>query len=124
MTIVYSAAIKNTFAAAILAAIDAGSGAGRIQLRAGTTVIGNVPFADPAGTVSGGILTLDVDPVPEANAIAAGTIDNCQVQDSTGAIVFSGTVTVTGGGGDVTMGNTTVAINDPLRLNSLVYTAP
>lgn len=122
MAITHAASVKTTIANAILAAIDAGSGAGKVVLKAGATTIATLPLSDPAGTVASGVLTIDITPVPEdTSADATGTVTTFEIQDSTNAVVISGTVTITGGGGDLTMPNPAVTAGEPIELTSLVY---
>ena len=59
MAITYAAAVRTARLQAVLDAIDADAGAGKLVI--GTTgmgtVLATIPLADPAGTVSGDTLT-------------------------------------------------------------------
>lgn len=125
MALSHSSSLRNSFATAVHNAINAGSGPGKLILKAGATILGTIILNDPAGSVSGATLTIDVDPLPEDPAAdAAGTIDAFEFRDSDNNLVLSGTVTATGGGGDLTIATTSIPSGNPLRLDSFVYTAP
>ncbi len=58
-----------------------------------------------------------------AAAVAAGTIGYARIYDSAGATCHGqGTVTATGGGGDVTVDNTNVASGQTVTLNTFSIT--
>lgn len=109
---------KNAALNAVTAAIDAGAGPGTIKIYTGTspgpgsaatgTLLATVTLVDPSfGAASGGSATL-ADPAA-VTAVASGTAGYCRVQDSTGAVVMDGTVTATGGGGDLTLASTSIS---------------
>ena len=56
--------------------------------------------------------------------LAAGTAGYFRIKDSTNTTChFQGTVTLTGGGGDMTMDNTNIAIGQAITVNSFNLTA-
>jgi hypothetical protein len=58
-------------------------------------------------------------------AIATGTAAHFRVKDSTGATCHvQGTVTATGGGGDMTVDNTSIATAQTVTVNTFTLTAP
>lgn len=58
-------------------------------------------------------------------ADASGTIGHFEFVKSDGTTVtFRGTVTATGGGGDMTVDNTVVAANQPVKITSFTINAP
>lgn len=118
-------AIRNAMTDAIVDSLDAGSGAGTIAIRSGSrptapsdsatgTLLATVTCSDPAfGAASAGAASLS-DPA-SVLAVATGTATWFRAFDSTGAACFDGSVTATGGGGDLTLG--TVAITSGLAVD-------
>jgi hypothetical protein len=100
--------------------LDAGAGAGTIEIRSGTrpadpdttatgTLLATVTCIDPAfGAASVGSKTL-TDPAA-VSGVAAGTATWFRAKDSTGAAKFDGRVTATGGGGDLTLSTTSITV--------------
>lgn len=134
MTIHLAVAVRNTHSDAVNTAVNAGAGAGTIKIYSGSqpangdatatgTLLATVTLADPAfGSSSSGTIT-GTDPA-SVNAVATGTAGWFRVQDSTGANVFDGSVTATGGGGDMTLSSTSITSGGPVDITSLTYTTP
>src|SRR4051794_1666363 len=110
-----SATARNAACDAIVDLVDAGPGAGTLKIYSGTqpatadtaesgTLLATVALVDPAfgaastGTATGG------DPAA-VNPVASGNAGWFRVEDSTGANVYDGSVTATGGGGDLQLSN-------------------
>jgi hypothetical protein len=56
---------------------------------------------------------------------AAGTAGHYRIVDSAGTTCHEqGTVTATGGGGDLTLDNTSIAVSQTVTISSKTYTAP
>jgi hypothetical protein len=55
--------------------------------------------------------------------VATGSLDNFQLLDSSGTLLLSGTVTATGGGGDITVNNISVNSGQEVAITSLTYSA-
>jgi hypothetical protein len=111
MAAVYSAALKTARMQAVANAIDAGAGAGTIEIgTAGfAAVLAVLPMVEPCGTVSGDVLTFDFDPdISDSSADATGTAAVARIKDGGGNIVVSG-LTVGTAGTDIIL--TTTAIN-------------
>ncbi len=125
MALTHVAALRNTLADAVDAAINAGTTdtEGDIILKASSTEIVTIDFQDPAfGVASAGIITLAGVPL-NANAGDTGVVDNFEIRDRDNALVLSGTVTGTGGGGDIEMDNTSVTSGQNVEITSLTYAA-
>lgn len=61
----------------------------------------------------------------DASADATGTAAHFRIKDSTGTTVhMQGTVTATGGGGDLTVDNTSFAAGQQFTVNTFTLTAP
>ena len=134
MSIRLSTAARNAAADAVVDLIDAGAGAGTIKIYTGAqpatgndegsgTLLATVAFADPAfGAASTGVATA-TDPAA-VTASGTGTAASFVVEDSTGANVFNGTVTATGGGGDLQLSSTALAAGITVDVTSFTYTMP
>lgn len=57
-------------------------------------------------------------------AAAAGTAASFVVENNAGTNVFTGTVTATGGGGDLTLDNVSIASGQQVSISSFTYTQP
>lgn len=118
MTLTLSAAARSAMADTLVDLLDAGSGAGTIEIRSGSrpagpgttatgTLLATVTLIDPAfGSASSGVATM-ADP-NAVTAVADGTATWFRAKDSSGTAVFDGKVTATGGGGDLTLATTTI----------------
>ena len=73
-------------------------------------------------TSTGGVLTA-ADPA-SANPAASGTAGHFRLKQSGGTAVIDGTVTATGGGGDMQLGSTTITTGVPVDLGVPTITVP
>lgn len=134
MTLTLSTAIRNGLVDLLVDALDAGSGAGTIQIRSGTrpagpgttatgTLLATVTLVDPAfGAGSSGVATL-ADPSP-VTAVADGTATWFRALDSNNTAVFDGRVTATGGGGDLTLATTSITTGLSVDVTGGTVTQP
>lgn len=91
----------------------------------------SITLADPAfGNAGAGVAgRADAAGLPKSGtgtaAAGAGTAaTQFDVVDSADTVIWSGTVTATGGGGDVTLDNVSIAEGQTVNLTSLTYTQP
>jgi hypothetical protein len=113
---------------------DAGTAAGTIEIRSGTrpasaddlatgTLLATVTLVDPAfGTAADGSATL-TDP-PSVTGAADGTATWFRGLDSAGATVLDGSVTATGGGGDLELSTTTISVGLEVDVTGGTITMP
>lgn len=95
-----------------------------VQESAGPTDLIEFNLQDPAfGAAATGTITLAGTPI-STTASATGTADQFEVRDKDNAMVYTGTVTATGGGGDVEIDNTSVESGQSAELSSHSYSAP
>ena len=133
MSIRLSTTARSAAADAVVDLIDAGAAAGTLKIYSGSvgttandtpagTLLATIAWADPAfGAASSGVATA-TDPAA-VNASASGTAGCFLVEDSNGNNVFDGTVTATGGGGDLTLSSTALVSGSPVDITSFTYTA-
>jgi len=124
MALTHIAAMRNTLADAVDAAINTGAGTeGDIIIKAGGTTLVTINFQDPAfGVAAAGVITLQGVPL-NANASATGVADGFDIRDQDNAVVVSDTVTGTGGGGDIELDNTSITSGQNVEITSLTYAA-
>jgi hypothetical protein len=127
-------ALRSSICDLIVDSLDAGSGAGTIAVRSGTrpadpattatgTLLATVTLADPAfGAASSGVATL-TDPAGVTIA-ATGTASWFRAFDSNGAACFDGSVTATGGGGDLTVSTVSLVSGATLDVTGGTITMP
>lgn len=125
MAITHVTALRNTLANAAVDALDAAATAGKLVIRDGTTVLATVVLDDPAfDAAAAGVAALAGVPLDEAS-VATGDADNFLATDGDDNLCWSGSVTATGGGGDLTLDTVTVSsIGQVVTITGLSYTAP
>jgi hypothetical protein len=130
----FSTALRNAMLQKIADAVDGGSGPGTIELRDGTqpanaaaaatgTVLVTFTCADPSfGSPASGVITADTSPVLSANAVASGTPTWARVKDSTGAVVFDGSVGTSAA--DFIVSSTPISSGQLVTLSAGTFTLP
>lgn len=125
---------RNASANGVVDLVDAGAGAGTLKVYSGAvpangdtegsgTLLATVTFADPAfGNAASGVAAA-TDPAA-VTGVAAGTAASYVVEDSTGANVWVGDVTATGGGGSLELVTTTISVGLSVDITSFTYTQP
>lgn len=128
-------ATRNALTTQIGTLTDAGAGAGKIRFYTGSqpasandvasgTLVADAALPDPSwGAPSAGVSTLN-DPA-SVNATAAGVIGWARVLDSNNNTVVDLSVSGPGGGGDLIVSNTNVAIGQAVDIqNNVTITMP
>lgn len=120
MAVTYSTAVKTARMQAVANAIDAGVGAGTLEI--GTTAMGTVlatfQLVEPCGTVSGATLTLDFDPdISDTSADTTGTAAAAQIKDGSGTAIITG-LTVGTSGTDIVLDNTSITAGQTVTLTT------
>lgn len=127
--------LRNAACDLVVDALDAGAGAATVEIRTGSqpatadtavsgTLLATFTLADPAfGASSSGTATLASTPRSTTGAVA-GTAGWFRAKDSTGATCFDGSVTATGGGGDLQLNTTTVSVGVALDITAGTVTMP
>lgn len=123
MALTFATGIKAARASAVLAKISSGTGPGILKWMTtanATLVTFNLP--EPEGVVSATGITWDFSPAVTAAAGNTGTAGKYRLTNSAGAFAIEGTITASGGGGDLEITNTSVASGQSCSMTSLVYT--
>ena len=120
MAVTYSTAVKTARMQAVIDLIDAGAGAGTLEI--GTTgmgtVLATITLADPSGAAASGVLTFDFSPaVSDNSADASGTAAAARIKDSNGTVIISG-LTVGTSGTDIVLDSTSITAGQTVQLTS------
>lgn len=128
MTIRLPNASRDAAVDAVTNRADAGSGAGKLRIYSGSqpasandapsgTLLAEVTLQDPAFT-SGGTGTNTLSDPGAVTGSNAGTAGWFRVIDSDANTVLDGSVTGTGGGGDLILSNTSIAVGQSVDILS------
>lgn len=136
MAIQYSTVLRTDQVAAIQTRVATAGGTALLKLFSGT-VTANAAAADPSGvlgtislpttflTSASGATTL-AGTWTVASASGAGLPGNAaswRIYDSAGTCHLQGTLTVTGGGGDLTLNNVSIAAGQTVTITACTITA-
>jgi hypothetical protein len=119
----YNTTLKNTRMTDVVTAIGA-TGFLNIYTAGLALLLATIPLANPAGTVSGGVLTFSGTPLTESSANASGTAAAANVTTATGGtgtIVISG-LTVSSTSGDIVLSSTNIVAGQPITITSAAIT--
>lgn len=105
--------------AAVITAVDAGSGAGTLEICTASyaAVLATITLADPSFTESGGVITMAGVPRSDTSADNTGTAAIARIKDSTGTIVISG-LTVGVGTGDIQLNSVSIASGQSVSITA------
>lgn len=119
MAVIYAAALRTSRMGAVVTAVDAGSGAGKMKIRDGSNVVlATLTLADPCGSVSGDVLTFDFDPdISDTSADASGTAANAIITDSDDNVIISG-LTVGTSGTNVILDSTSITVGQTVTITA------
>lgn len=121
MAVTYNTTVKNARLQVVIDAIDAGTGAGKLEIMsAGGTVLATVPLADPCGTVSAGVLTFTM-PQSDSSADATGTATQARIRDSDNTDVVTG-LTVGVGSEDIVLDSASITAGQVVTINTATIT--
>jgi hypothetical protein len=119
MSVTYNTTLKNTRMTSVVTAIGT-TGFLNIYTTGGGTLLATIPLANPAGTVTGGVLSFSGMPITEASANASGTAATASVSTATGGtgtVVISG-LTVSATLGDIVLSSTNIVAGQPVTITS------
>lgn len=134
MAIRLPTATRNAKVDAAVDLIDAGAAAGTLKIYSGSqpaaaddaatgTLLATFTLPDPCfGAAASGTATASA--ITNVNASATGTAGWFRVADSDGNTVHDGSVSVTGGGGDLELNTTSLVSGVAVSITSYTYTQP
>ena len=135
-TVGLSTAVRNAMLDAVETDLLTGGTAPLLRMYSGTipancaasitgTLLAEIALpADPMAAASGGTKAKS-GTWQDASANATGTVTHFRMLRTDGTTcTLQGTVTATGGGGDMTVDNTSVATGQPVTVNTFTLTAP
>lgn len=132
MTVQWSATVANARGDAIETAIGvsavikirSGSAPATVATADSGTVLATITLAsDWASAASAGVKSLSSLPVSDTSADATGTAAHYRIYASDGTTAHSqGTVTATGGGGDMTVDNTSFVSGQTFQITAFSWT--
>ena len=123
MGVVYRSTLRTTRMTAVETDIDSGAGAATLEIgTAGfAAVLVTFTLSDPAGTVSGDVLTGASMP-KTAVAGNTGTAAEARIKESGGAIIVSGLTVGTSGTNVIISPSTTITSGQTCNLTALTIT--
>ena len=123
MAVTYNTTLKNTRMTDVVTAIGT-TGYLNIYTSNGGTLLASIALANPAGTVTSGVLTFSGTPLTEASASASGTATYANVTTASaggGTVVISG-LTVSSSAGDIVLSSTSIVSGQPVTITSAAIT--
>lgn len=123
MAITLEDVARNAANDAVVGLCDVG-GTGKLKIREGATVLAEFALAATAfGASVAGSATANGLPLG-TTGIAAGTADNYQVTQNDDTLLWSGTASGTGGGGDLELDNPVIAVSQAVNITSWAHSQP
>lgn len=127
MPITLTTNTKNVATNSIVDLIDQGTtnltGAINIYTTGLALLLVTLNFSNPAyGNSLNGVAT--GNPVANGVALASGTASIFTVVNRNGVEIFRGTVSATGGGGDIELSSVSIATSQIISINSTTFTMP
>lgn len=120
MSVVYNNTLKNTRMTDVVTALGSG-GKIRIYTAGLGTLLAQINLANPAGSVSAGVLTFNGTPLTEAAADATGVAAAAIVVDGSGTTIISG-LTVGSAAGDIILSSVNIVAGQPVTITSASLT--
>lgn len=118
MSVIYSTTCKAARHAGTVSTI--GSGGKLVIMTSADVVLATLALANPAGTVSGGVLTLTA-PISDTGADATGTAAKASIRTSGDVDVITG-LTVGTSGADINLSSTSITAGVPVAVSSATIT--
>ena len=125
VAITLSTAAKNASADAIVDLIDVGTGTAIVRIKdAADVILAQLNLSNPAfGNAAVGVATANAI-TDDSSADASGIASKFDATDRDGTVVFDGTVTANGGGGDMTLVSTTLTAGEVVQISSFSLAQP
>lgn len=119
MAVTYATAVKTARMQAVAAQIDEAASAGKLKIYTSGlgTLLATFTLADPCGSVSGAVLTLDFDPDLETTWAATGTAAEATITDGDDEVKISG-LTVGTSGADINLSSVSAVSGGTVTLTT------
>ena len=123
MAVTYTTAVKTARMNAVKDQIDAGAGAGKLEIGTSgmASVLATITLADPCGTVTNGVLTFSSMPRSDTSADASGTAAAARIRDSNNVDIVTG-LTVGTSGTDIILDSVSITAGQTVTINSATIT--
>ena len=126
MALTHATAARNASANAVVDLLDAGAtdaNGDLVIMTSADAAVATLALSNPAfGNAAAGVATANA--ISDDTNAAGGTAALFKLQDRDNVEVVRGTVTATGGGGDIELSSTNISAGDTVSISSLTYTAP
>jgi len=127
MAVTHVTAMRNTLADAVVDDLDGGTTDAQgdlVLLTAADAEVATLPLGNPAaGAAASGTATFNAV-TSDTNATGnASPVTKFELRDRDNVAIVFGSVTATGGGGDIEITNTTIGAGQTVSVSSLSYTA-
>lgn len=123
MSVIYNTTLKNTRMTDVVTAIGT-AGFLNIYTAGLALLLASLPLANPAGTVSAGVLTLNGTPLSDPTADNSGTAAAATVTtavDGGGTLIISG-LSVSSVSGDIVLSSTNIVSGQPVTVTTASIT--
>ena len=123
MAVIYASSVRTSRMNAVETALDAGSGAAVLEIGDSgfATTLVSFTLSDPAGTVSGDVLSGAGLPI-STTASASGTAAEARLKDSSGNIVVSGLTVGTSSANVIISPSTSITSGQSCSLDTFALT--
>lgn len=123
MPVVYNNTLKSTRMTDVVTAIGTG-GYLNIYTAGLGTLLASIPLANPAGSVTTGVLSFSGTPLTESSANASGTAAAATVTTAVngGGTLIIGGLTVSSSSGDIVLSSTNIVVAQPVTITSASIT--
>src|SRR5258708_738636 len=123
MSVVYNNTLKSTRMTDVVTAIGT-TGFLNIYTTGLGTLLASIPLANPAGSVSLGVLTFGGTPLTESSANASGTAAAATVTTAAngGGTLIIGSLTVSSSVGDIVLSSTNIVAGQPVTITGASIT--
>jgi len=125
MAITHITSLRNTFADSVDSAVNTGTtdaNGDLVIMTSGDVEVATLALSATAfGAASSGVITAAA--ITNDSSATGGTAALFKFQDKDNAEVFRGTVTATGGGGDIELSSVSIGAGDTVSITSFTYTA-
>lgn len=120
MAVTYNTTLKNTRMTDVVTAIGA-SGKIEIGTAGMASILATIALGNPAGTVSGGVLTLSGFPRSDTSADNTGTAAAARIRDGSNVDIITG-LTVGTSGADIILDTLSITSGQTVQLTSASIT--